>query len=189
MAYYNHHTAVIDEGCTIGDGSKIWHFTHIMPTAIIGANCILGQNVFVGNKVVLGDKVKVQNNVSIYEGVCCEDDVFIGPSAVFTNVINPRSSIERKTAFQKTMIRKGATIGANATIICGVEIGQYAFIGAGAVVTKSIAPYAKVMGNPAQQTGWMSEAGATLHFENEEAQCAINHQWYSIKNGWVQRKA
>ena len=154
-----HHTSVIDDGCRIGAGTKVWHFCHLMSGAVIGENCILGQNVFVANGVILGNGVKVQNNVSLYEGVICEDEVFIGPSAVFTNVTNPRSAINRKNEFKKTFLRKGATIGANATILCGVEIGQYAFVGAGAVVTKDVPAFALVTGNPAVQRGRMNEKG------------------------------
>lgn len=154
-----HPTAVIDDGCRIGAGTKVWHFCHLMPGAVIGENCILGQNVFVANNVILGNSVKVQNNVSLYEGVICEDEVFIGPSAVFTNVTNPRSAVNRKGEFKKTVIRKGATIGANATILCGIEIGEYAFVGAGAVVTKTVPAFALVTGNPAVQTGIMNEEG------------------------------
>lgn len=154
-----HPTAVIDEGCRIGAGTKVWHFCHLMPGSVIGENCILGQNVFVANNVILGNRVKVQNNVSLYEGVICEDEVFIGPSAVFTNVTNPRSAVNRKGEFKKTVIRKGATIGANATILCGIEIGEYAFVGAGAVVTKTVPAFALVTGNPAVQTGIMNEEG------------------------------
>lgn len=157
--FFAHPTAVIDEGCRIGAGTKVWHFSHLMPGAVIGENCVIGQNVFVADQVQIGNNVKVQNNVSLYEGVTCEDDVFIGPSAVFTNVINPRSAVNRKNEFKKTIVRKGATIGANATIICGIEIGKYAFVGAGAVVTKDVLPYALVTGNPAVQTGWMNEEG------------------------------
>ena len=154
-----HPTSVIDEGCRIGAGTKVWHFCHLMSGAVIGENCILGQNVFVANGVILGNGVKVQNNVSLYEGVICEDEVFIGPSAVFTNVTNPRSAINRKNEFKKTFLRKGATIGANATILCGIEIGQYAFVGAGAVVTKDVPAFALVTGNPAVQRGRMNEKG------------------------------
>lgn len=154
-----HHTSVIDDGCRIGAGTKVWHFCHLMPDAVIGENCILGQNVFVANGVILGNGVKVQNNVSLYEGVICEDEVFIGPSAVFTNVTNPRSAVNRKGEYKKTVIRKGATIGANATILCGIEIGQYAFVGAGAVVTKDVPAFALVTGNPAVQRGRMNEKG------------------------------
>lgn len=160
--YYAHETAVLDEGANIGSGTKIWHFSHVMARADVGENCVLGQNVFVGSMVKLGNNVKVQNNVSVYEGVVCEDDVFIGPSMVFTNVINPRSAIERKTEFKTTLVKKGATIGANATIICGINIGEYAMIGAGAVVTKDVKPYALVTGVPARQTGWVSRAGNVL---------------------------
>ncbi|MCX6294358.1 MAG: acyltransferase, partial [Sphingobacteriales bacterium] len=149
MSFFAHPTAVIDEGCQIGDGTKVWHFSHIMPGAVIGKNCNLGQNVMIGPNVILGENVRIQNNVSVYEGVICEDDVFLGPSVVLTNVINPRSAVSRKTEFKSTIIRKGATIGANATIICGNEIGAFSFIGAGAVVTKSVKPYALMVGNPA----------------------------------------
>jgi len=174
-----HPTAVIDEGCRIGNGTKIWHFTHIMPGAVIGENCVLGQNVFVADNVLLGNNVKVQNNVSLYEGVICEDDVFIGPSAVFTNVINPRSAVSRKNEFKKTMLRKGATVGANATIICGIEIGSYAFVGAGAVVTNNVDDFALVTGNPAKQTGWISEIGLKLIFDiNNKAVCSYSGDVY-----------
>jgi UDP-2-acetamido-3-amino-2,3-dideoxy-glucuronate N-acetyltransferase len=157
--YFAHPTAVIDEGAEIGTGSKIWHFCHVFAKAKIGKNCILGQNVMVANDVVLGDNVKVQNNVSIYEGVICEEDVFLGPSMVFTNVLNPRSFINRKDEFRQTIVEKGATIGANATVVCGNRIGRYALIGAGAVVTKDVPPFALVVGNPAKQIGWVNEAG------------------------------
>ncbi|MBI5857858.1 MAG: N-acetyltransferase [Sphingobacteriales bacterium] len=184
--YFAHPTAVIDEGCSIGAGSKIWHFSHIMPQAVIGENCIIGQNVYVGNKVRLGNNVKVQNNVSIYEGVICEDDVFLGPSMVFTNVINPRSVVSRKHEYMKTLVRKGASIGANATIVCGNEIGEYAFIGAGAVVTKPVLPYALVMGNPAQHAGWVSEYGEKLIFDkNNIAACGKTCEKYRLENGKV----
>lgn len=158
-SFYIHPSAVIDEGAIIGNGSRIWHFCHLMPEAVIGNDCQLGMNVFVGNNVKLGNGVKVQNNVSLYNGVTLEDDVFIGPSAVFTNVINPRSFIERKDEFKETLVKKGATIGANATILCGVTIGKYAFIGAGAVVTKNVPDFALMVGNPARQTGWVDEKG------------------------------
>lgn len=160
--YYAHETAVIDSGARIGEGTKIWHFSHVMATAQIGRNCILGQNVFIGNKVVLGNHVKVQNNVSVYEGVVCEDEVFLGPSMVFTNVINPRSRVERKNEFRKTRVKRGATIGANATIICGVTLGEYCMIGAGAVVTKDVKPHALMTGVPAKQSGWVSRDGNVL---------------------------
>jgi UDP-2-acetamido-3-amino-2,3-dideoxy-glucuronate N-acetyltransferase len=181
--YFAHETAVIDEGASIGSGTKIWHFCHIMPNTIIGKDCILGQNVVVMPEVTLGDFVKVQNNVSLYTGVLCEDYVFIGPSAVFTNVMNPRSAIERKNEYKKTRVKKGATIGANATIVCGIEIGEYAFIGAGSVVTKSIPAYALVMGNPAKQTGWMSEAGYKLSFNEEGiATCPHSNKMYRLSH-------
>jgi len=179
LNYFSHPTAVIDEGCSIGTGTKIWHFSHVMPGAVIGENCVLGQNVFVADKVILGNNVKVQNNVSLYEGVICEEDVFIGPSAAFTNVLNPRSAVSRKNEFQKTIVHKGATIGANATIVCGIEIGEYAFIGAGTVVTKSVLPYALVMGNPAKQNGWISEIGVKLIFDiNNKAVCSFSGDVY-----------
>ena len=160
--YYAHETAIIDKGAKIGEGSKIWHFCHVMGSAEMGKNCILGQNVFVGNKVKLGNNVKVQNNVSLYEGVICEDDVFCGPSMVFTNVINPRSAVERKTEFKPTLVKKGTSIGANATIVCGATLGEYCFIGAGAVVTKDVKPFALMVGVPALQKGWVSRSGAIL---------------------------
>lgn len=186
--YFAHETAVIDEGCTIGNGTKIWHFSHIMPNCIIGEKCNLGQNVVVSPDVVLGNNVKVQNNVSIYTGVICENDVFLGPSMVFTNVINPRSAINRKNEYQKTTVKKGASIGANATIICGNDIGEYAFIGAGAVVTKEIKKYALVVGNPAKQIGWVSEYGYRLHFdENNTAICIESNEKYLLKNNEVEK--
>lgn len=183
-----HHTAVIDEGCEIGEGTRIWHFSHIMPGCRIGWHCNIGQNVVVSPKVVLGNNVRVQNNVSIYEGVICEDDVFLGPSMVFTNVINPRSAISRKNEFLQTIVRKGASIGANATIVCGNNIGEYAFIGAGAVVTKPVPAYALVVGNPARQTGWMSEHGHKLKFDEQgKAICPESGQQYELKNNRVTR--
>ena len=186
--YFSHETAVIDEGCEIGAGTKIWHFSHIMPRCIIGENCNIGQNVVISPEVVLGKNVKVQNNVSIYTGVICEDDVFLGPSIVFTNVINPRSAINRKSEYAKTLVKKGASIGANATIVCGHDIGQFAFIGAGAVVTKNVPDYALVMGNPAKQTGWMSEYGHKLSFDkNGEATCAESGEKYLLKDGRVSK--
>ncbi len=186
--YYHHETAVIDSGCIIGKGTKIWHFSHIMAGAQIGENCNLGQNVVISPGVVLGRNVKVQNNVSIYTGVVCEDDVFLGPSMVFTNIVNPRSAIVRKDQYVKTMVRKGATIGANATIVCGIEIGAFSFIGAGAVVTKNVAPYALVVGNPARQSGWMSEFGHRLHFdENNRAVCPENKDVYELVSGSVKK--
>jgi UDP-2-acetamido-3-amino-2,3-dideoxy-glucuronate N-acetyltransferase len=178
---YIHSTAIVDEGCTIGEGTKVWHFSHIMSTSIIGKNCILGQNVFIGKGVILGNNVKVQNNVSIYTGVICEDDVFLGPSMVFTNVINPRSAVDRKNEFKSTLIKKGATIGANATIICGITIGEYALVGAGAVVTRDLKAYSLVVGNPAQQIGWVSEYGLKLNFDsNGIAYCPQTHERYIL---------
>ena len=187
MNYFVHPSSVIDEDCEIGEGTNIWHFSHIMSGAVIGSNCNLGQNVVIGNNVQIGNRVKIQNNVSVYEGVICEDEVFLGPSVVLTNVINPRSAINRKKEYKTTIIRKGATIGANATIICGIEIGSYAFIGAGAVVTKSVLPYALMLGNPAKQTGWMSEYGQRLHFENKKAICSESGQTYKLENNLVTR--
>jgi UDP-2-acetamido-3-amino-2,3-dideoxy-glucuronate N-acetyltransferase len=186
--YFAHPTAVIDEGCEIADGTKIWHFSHIMTGCKIGKNCNLGQNVVVSPEVILGNNVKVQNNVSIYTGVTCEDDVFLGPSMVFTNVINPRSAINRKNQYAKTIVRQGATIGANATIVCGNDIGKYAFIGAGAVVTKHVPDYALVIGNPARQTGWMSEYGHKLRFNNKQlAVCEESQEKYTLENGVVKK--
>jgi UDP-2-acetamido-3-amino-2,3-dideoxy-glucuronate N-acetyltransferase len=187
--YFAHSSAVIDEGCIIGKGSKIWHFSHIMSNCTIGENCNLGQNVVVSPSVTLGNNVKVQNNVSIYTGVICEDDVFLGPSMVFTNVINPRSAVQRKSEYKKTLVKKGVTIGANATIVCGITLGEYAFIGAGAVVTKNIKPYALVIGNPARQTGWMSEFGHKLKFDSEGvAKCPESGEKYILSNELVQKK-
>ena len=186
--YYAHATAVIDEGCQIGKGTKIWHFSHVMSNCVIGDNCNLGQNVVVSPDVVIGRNVKVQNNVSIYTGVICEDDVFLGPSMVFTNVINPRSAVIRKSEYKKTVVEKGATIGANATILCGIKIGKFAFIGAGAVVLKDIKPYALVVGNPARQKGWMSEYGHRLHFNDEGiAICQESNEKYHLKNDIVSK--
>jgi len=188
--YFSHPSAFIDEGCQIGEGTKIWHFSHIMTGCTIGDGCNIGQNVVVSPKVVLGNNVRVQNNVSIYEGVSCEDDVFLGPSMVFTNVINPRSAVSRKHEYLPTLVRKGASIGANATIICGNEIGEYAFIGAGAVVSKPIAAYALVVGNPAKQIGWMSEFGHRLDFDKEgEATCKESREKYFIKNQVVKKNS
>ncbi len=186
--FYAHPTAVIDEGCAIGEGTKIWHFSHIMSGSTIGVGCNLGQNVVVSPGVTLGKNVKVQNNVSIYTGVICEDDVFLGPSMVFTNVINPRSAIVRKNEYKQTLVRKGASIGANATIICGNEIGTYAMIGAGAVITRPVPAYALVVGNPAKQLGWVSEYGHRLEFdENKKAVCAESGQEYQLENNQVKR--
>jgi UDP-2-acetamido-3-amino-2,3-dideoxy-glucuronate N-acetyltransferase len=186
--YFAHATAVIDEGCTIGMGTRIWHFSHIMPGCIIGEGCNIGQNVVVSPDVVLGKNVKIQNNVSIYTGVICEDDVFLGPSMVFTNVINPRSAVNRKNEYARTYVRKGVTIGANATIVCGIELGEFAFIGAGAVVIRSVPAYALVVGNPARQTGWMSEYGHKLKFDKEgKAICTESHVVYELKDGVVRK--
>jgi UDP-2-acetamido-3-amino-2,3-dideoxy-glucuronate N-acetyltransferase len=187
-AFFAHETAVIDEGCEIGNGTKIWHFSHIMPGCKIGRNCNIGQNVVISPEVVLGDNVKVQNNVSIYTGVICEDDVFLGPSMVFTNVINPRSAVNRRGQYSKTLVKKGASIGANATIVCGHDIGKFAFIGAGAVVTKEVPDYALVVGNPAKQTGWMSEYGYRLYFSQDGlARCSESNNLYKLKAGEVSR--
>ena len=185
--YFSHETAIIDKGCIIGDGSKIWHFSHLMESAKIGENCNIGQNVFIANDVVLGNNVKVQNNVSLYSGVQCEDDVFLGPSMVFTNVKNPRSAIVRKDEFQETIIRKGVTIGANATIVCGTSIGKFAFVAAGAVITKNVADYALMKGVPAKQDGWISEFGEKLEFENDIATCKATKDQYKLENGNCQK--
>ena len=187
--YYAHPTAVIDEGSQIGDGTKIWHFSHIMPDCVIGENCNIGQNVVVSPGVVLGRNVKVQNNVSIYTGVICEEDVFLGPSMVFTNVINPRSAVNRKNQYMKTLVKRGTSIGANATIVCGNDIGAFAFIGAGAVVTKSVPDYALVVGNPAKQKGWMSEYGHPLKFDKDGyAICEESKEKYFLNNGKVTKQ-
>lgn len=184
--YFAHPSAVIDEGCEIGEGTKIWHFSHLMNGCKLGKNCNLGQNVVVSPGVVLGNNVKVQNNVSIYTGVSCEDDVFLGPSMVFTNVINPRSAVNRKSEYAKTHVGKGASIGANATIVCGHDIGKYAFIGAGAVVTKNVPDYALVIGNPSRQTGWMSEFGHKLEFDAKgKATCKESGETYKLENNTV----
>jgi len=186
--YFAHPTAVIDDGCKIGEGTKIWHFSHIMPNCTLGKNCNIGQNVVVSPDVVLGNNVKVQNNVSIYTGVTCDDDVFLGPSMVFTNVINPRSAVNRKNEYAKTHVGKGTSIGANATIVCGHDIGKFAFIGAGAVVTKNVPDYALLVGNPARQTGWMSEYGHKLIFDKEgKATCSESGQIYQLQNNIVSR--
>ena len=187
-AYYSHETAVIDEKCSIGENSKIWHFSHIMPNAVIGKSCNIGQNVVISPNVFLGNNVKVQNNVSLYTGVTCDDDVFLGPSCVFTNVINPRSAVNRRGQYSKTHVGKGATIGANATIVCGRDIGAYSFIGAGSVVTKTVVPYALLVGNPAIQIGWMSEYGHRLRFnELGFAVCSESNEQYQIKNDKVSK--
>jgi len=190
MNYFAHETAVIDDGCEIGEGTKIWHFSHIMTNCNIGKKCNIGQNVVVSPNVVLGNNVKVQNNVSIYTGVICEDDVFLGPSMVFTNVINPRSAVVRRNEYLQTVVKKGASIGANATIICGNNIGQFAFIGAGAVVTKEVLPYALVIGNPSKQVGWMSEFGHRLDFDEKGlASCPESNEKYQLKDNKVQKIA
>lgn len=180
-SYFVHSSAVIDAGASIGTGSKVWHFTHIMPSSEVGENCIIGQNVFIDRNVKIGNGVKIQNNVSVYQGVTLEDDVFLGPSMVFTNVINPRSFIERKTEFRPTLVCRGATIGANATILCGIKIGEYALIGAGAVVTKAVPPFALITGNPGKRTGWVSKAGITLEFNDKgEAFCPESGEKYLL---------
>lgn len=186
MSYFAHPTAVIDENCIIGDGTKIWHFSHIMSGCIIGEQCNIGQNVVISPQVVLGRNVKIQNNVSVYTGVICEDDVFLGPSMVFTNVVNPRSHVNRKNEYASTLVRKGASIGANATVVCGNEIGEYALVGAGAVITKAVKPYALVVGNPARQTGWVSRNGHKLTFNDEGvAVCPETGEKYKLKEGLV----
>lgn len=188
MNYFAHPSSIIDDNCTIGEGTKIWHFSHLMSGCVVGKNCNLGQNVVVSPKVVLGNNVRVQNNVSIYEGVICEDDVFLGPSMVLTNVINPRSAISRKEEYKKTLIKKGASIGANATIVCGNTIGEFAFIGAGAVVTKDVPAFALIVGNPGRQRGWMSEYGHKLDFNKDNvAVCPESGQEYLLNNNTVTR--
>src|SRR5690606_17540270 len=188
QVFFAHETAVIDEGCSIGEGTKIWHFSHIMPNCIIGTNCNIGQNVVVSPEVILGNNVKVQNNVSIYTGVICEDDVFLGPSMVFTNVVNPRSAVNRRNQYAKTIVRKGATIGANATIVCGHDIGRYAYIGACTVVTKHVPDYALIVGNPGKQIGWMSEYGHRLNFDAEgKATCPESNDKYRLVSGKVEK--
>jgi UDP-2-acetamido-3-amino-2,3-dideoxy-glucuronate N-acetyltransferase len=186
--FFAHETAVIDEGCSIGRGTRIWHFSHIMSGAVLGENCNLGQNVLVSTGVVLGSNVKVQNNVSIYTGVICEDDVFLGPSMVFTNILNPRSAIIRKDQYVQTLVAKGATIGANATIICGNTLGRYCFVGAGSVVNRPVKPYSLVVGNPARHVGWMSEYGHRLHFSEEGlAVCPESNEQYRLQNDGVEK--
>lgn len=186
--YFAHETAVIDEGCSIGAGTKIWHFSHIMKDSIIGKNCNIGQNVVISPQVILGKNVKIQNNISVYTGVICEDDVFMGPSMVFTNVINPRSAVNRKSEYIKTIVKKGVTFGANCTIVCGNTIGEFAFIGAGAVVTREVKPYALVVGNPGKQIGWMSEYGHRLQFdENNIAICQESKEKYKLENEFVRK--
>jgi len=184
--YFAHETAIIDEDCTIGKGTKIWHFSHVMANCVLGENCNIGQNVVISPEVILGKNVKVQNNVSIYTGVICEDDVFLGPSMVFTNVINPRSAVNRRGQYSRTIVKHGASIGANATIVCGHDIGEFAFIGAGAVVVKTVPAYALVVGNPAKQIGWMSEFGHRLHFDKDGiAVCPESNEKYKLENNKV----
>lgn len=186
--FFKHETAVIDDGTIVGEGSSIWHFSHLMKGCIIGKNCTIGQNVFIASTVVLGNNVKVQNNVSLYDGVVCEDDVFLGPSCVCTNVINPRSAVSRKNEFKPTVIKKGATIGANATLVCGITVHAFAFVAAGAVVTKDVPAYALMMGNPAKQNGWMSEHGEKLIFDQEGiAVCPATNQTYRLINNAVEK--
>lgn len=181
-----HPTAIVDPGAKIGEGTRVWHFSHLMPACVVGKNCVIGQNSYIDNNVVIGDGVKIQNNVSVYNGVTLEDDVFLGPSMVFTNVVNPRSFIERKHEFKKTTVRKGASIGANATILCGVEIGSFSMIGAGTLILANVPPYALMVGNPARQVGWVSEAGVTLDFNAEGlAKCPETGKQYKLKNEWV----
>jgi UDP-2-acetamido-3-amino-2,3-dideoxy-glucuronate N-acetyltransferase len=188
MHYTSHPTAVIDEGCEIGEGTRIWHFSHIMPGCKIGRYCNIGQNVVISSDVVIGNNVKIQNNVSVYTGVICEDDVFLGPSMVFTNVINPRSAVNRRNEFLSTIVRRGASIGANATVVCGNEIGEFAFVGAGAVVTRTVRPYALVVGNPARQRGWISEFGHKLKFdENGLATCPESKAIFKLVNDRVSK--
>ena len=188
MEYFAHETAVIDEGTSIGNNTKIWHFSHIMPESIIGDNCNIGQNVVISPGVILGKNVKIQNNVSVYTGVICEDDVFLGPSMVFTNISNPRSAVVRRGEYQNTIVKKGASIGANATIICGNTIGEFALIGAGSVVTKDVLPYALIVGNPGKQIGWVSEYGHRLEFDNQGvAYCSETNQEYRLENNSVKK--
>ncbi|MFC2100226.1 DapH/DapD/GlmU-related protein [Bacteroidota bacterium] len=188
MEYFAHETAVIDEGCKIGKGTKIWHFSHVMPGSVIGENCNIGQNVVISPEVILGKNVKIQNNVSIYTGVICEDDVFLGPSMVFTNIVNPRSAVIRRGTYIKTLVRKGASIGANATIVCGIELGKYCFIGAGAVVIRDVPDYALMVGNPGKHKGWMSEYGHKLQFNTEGiAECPESKEKYKLENDKVEK--
>lgn len=189
MSYFAHETAVIDEGCSIGSGTRIWHFSHIMSNCQIGEGCNIGQNVVVSPEVILGKNVKVQNNVSIYTGVVCEDDVFLGPSMVFTNVTNPRSQVIRKSQYEKTLVKHGASIGANATIVCGNTIGEFSFIGAGTVITRDVKPYALVVGNPGRQIGWMSEFGHRLDFDDKgKAICPESKSVYFLENNFVRKE-
>ncbi len=187
-SYFAHETAVIDDNCTIGSGVKIWHFSHIMSNCTIGDRCNIGQNVVVSPQVILGENVKVQNNVSIYSGVICEDDVFLGPSMVFTNILNPRSAVNRKSEFARTLVKRGASIGANATIICGNDIGKYALVGAGSVITKTVPNYALLVGNPAKQIGWVSEYGHRLQFDEEGlGRCSETNEIYRLENNSVSK--
>jgi UDP-2-acetamido-3-amino-2,3-dideoxy-glucuronate N-acetyltransferase len=186
--YFVHESSYVDEGAIIGKGTKIWHFSHVMGKTVMGENCNLGQNVVISPDVVFGNNVKVQNNVSVYTGVVCEDDVFLGPSMVFTNVMNPRSAVNRKNEYKKTLVKKGATIGANATIVCGINIGEYAFIGAGTVVIREVKPYAMLVGNPARQIGWMSEQGEKLKFDKDgKATCSLSGDQYELNNNAVKK--
>lgn len=186
--FFIHDSAIVDAGAQIGNGTRIWHFCHVSSKSVIGDNCVLGQNVYVADHVLLGNNVKVQNNVSLYTGVICEEDVFLGPSMVFTNVINPRSHVNRKAEFMSTLVKRGATIGANATIVCGVTLGRFCFVGAGSVVTRDVPDYALVVGNPAHQTGWMSEAGEKLNFaESRFAQCPVTGEKYLLEKGQVRK--
>ena len=186
--FYVHESSIVESGATIGEETKVWHFCHIFEKAVIGKKCVIGQNVMIANKVILGDNVKVQNNVSIYEGVICESDVFLGPSMVFTNVINPRSAVNRKNEYKTTLVERGATIGANATIVCGITVGKYALIGAGSVVTKPVRSYALVVGNPAKQIGWVSRSGQRLEFDNRgRAVCSETKELYQLENGFVKK--
>ena len=187
LNFFAHPTAIIDDGCVVGEGTKIWHFSHLMKGCRLGEKCNIGQNVVISPDVVLGNNVKVQNNVSIYTGVVCDDDVFLGPSAVFTNILNPRSEVNRKNEYLKTTLGKGVTIGANATILCGITLGKYSFIGAGTVVTKDVADYALVIGNPGKQIGWMSEKGHKLLFVNGQATCKESGDKYSLENNKVNK--
>lgn len=186
--YFVHESSYVDEGAVIGKGTKIWHFSHVMNKTVLGENCNLGQNVVISPDVVFGNNVKVQNNVSVYTGVICEDDVFLGPSMVFTNVMNPRSAVNRKNEYKRTLVKKGATIGANATIVCGITLGEYSFIGAGTVVIRDVKPYAMLVGNPARQIGWMSEQGEKLNFDNNgEAVCKLSGDKYQLQNNSVKK--
>lgn len=187
IKYFKHETSVVDDPCEIGSGTKIWHFSHIMQKSVIGKNCNIGQNVVISTDVILGNNVKIQNNVSVYTGVRCEDDVFLGPSMVFTNIINPRSAVNRRSQYANTLVKTGCSIGANATILCGISLGKYSLIGAGSVVTKDVNDYALVVGNPAIQIGWVSEYGHRLKFKNNKAKCIETNQLYELNDGSVKR--